>query len=386
MIHTNMRIVIVDPHVFHYKKILLKVLKREKNYLRYEALFDYLLKKEMLVILKTGKATSFRRPFLQRIFLIKVFNSLEFYLWMKINKLNKKQLRIISNLTGLESKNTIIFDLAVSWTPRKKSYLQDLEKFNGVVMVHMTHYYRNTTNLFNTIQKLKKPIIVSEGKIGNTDIFKKFHDKPIIEICLPFVIDHLKQYEECNVPIIDRQKKCLIMGSSTKLFNSWISDFTGSTFLHPDRILFRSASQGMSDFEYEPKNPLVFKPKKLSIVKYFTPKRQKTLDKLYSQFQVFFTGIEIIGIPSMNVFEGMYFGCVYIGPDDDVHKELGFKNLENYISYKPGDFDSFLGAVRFALNNPIILTEISTNGGLFLRNNFVAAKVYSDFLEKLTIT
>jgi hypothetical protein len=387
MASTFTKFVIVDPHVSHYKKILSKYLKKEKNYFRYGAFLDYLLERDLLILLNTKSASSFKRPLLRRFFLSKTFNTLEFYLWLKINKLNADKIPIIYDLNEVNPQSTIVFDLAATWNPQKAKYLQDLENYDGIVAVHLTHYFRNTTNIFNTLPKLKHLFVVSEGTVTNTKIFKKFYSTPVQEVCMPFVIDHLntKFLESKILPSNKRQKKCLMMGSHQKHGNDLILETYDTTFLHPDRAFFRFASEDLEYFEYEPKNISPTKSRRFKLIsKYLRGEKLISLDLLYSKYQVFFTGVEIVGAPSMNVFEGMYFGCVYIGPDDSLHKNLGFIDKENYISYKSGSFESFLYAVSSLLDSTSLIQKISENGKNFVRSNFYAEKVYSEFIENLT--
>ena len=90
--------VISNPHIVHYKKIVKKSIKRERNYYKYSALFDYLYEGGRLEILRSGNLSSFRNPILNKIFSISIFNNLEFFIWLHINKLSNKKIKVYKNI------------------------------------------------------------------------------------------------------------------------------------------------------------------------------------------------------------------------------------------------------------------------------------------------
>jgi hypothetical protein len=381
----DLKIVIVDPHIFHFKKILAKFLKGEKQYLRYEAFFDFFLNTGKLAILRTGKATSFRRKLLRDLFLTKFFNYIEFFLWIKINKITKK-IKCYSKISQIDPTSHVIYDLGVGWNKDKSDYLSELENFRGLVIVNMTHYNRNSNMVFRVLPNLYCPVISSEGLITNSDIFSLFYSGNLNEIHVPFVIDHLIKYFPSPKPIriiqthkdnltLDEERrinKCLIMGSIGPHMNSKIYKFSKTQYLNPQRALFREKTIGLPDFFHEPK-----------VGESQHDFSGSSIDELYSRFSMFFTGVEIIQIPSMNVLEGMYFGCAYVGPDDTSHSILGLIDGVNYFAYQSGNFDSFINVVNKLVSNPDLVSKVAAAGQLFVKNKFVGKLIYRDFFKKV---
>jgi len=377
--------VVVDPHIFHYKKIVKKILKGEKHYFRYEALFEFLLARNQLAILYTGYSTSFRGKITKKVFLTKFFNKIEFYLWIIINRIPYKKIQIFRSVNHVTPQNSVIYDLGVGWNSDKERYLFELSNFKGLSLINMTHYNRNAQKIFEVIPQLKYPIVISEGHVTSSRIFKLLYKDYIPEIHVPFVIDHLNSLPpphkstlignnvNSNLENIKRKNLCLMMGSIGPHLNKQISEITHTTFLNPDRATFRSYSFGMPYFAYEP-----------DISDYQHNFSKRTIDQLYSEYTMFFTGVEIVQIPSMNVLEGMYFGCAYIGPDDKSHEILGLVNNKNYFAYKLGDFENFLDTVKYLVANPILVNKVAREGQKYILTNFTGEKIYEGFLLRVS--
>lgn len=380
----NQTYVLVDPHLIHFKKILKKVIKREKNYMRYEAFFDFLMKNNQLAILRTGKATLFMSPFSRRIFLSKFFNRLEFWIWIRMNKIDTSKVRIYNSIAEINKENEVIFDFAYTWKYKTNSYISDLVNYEGLILVHMTHYFQNTKNIFDVLSKLKKYALISEGEISNTTFFRKKFEKTVIEFNVPFTIDHLIDNDNHNLTNKQyiRRNKCLIIGSITKHNDMDLKEHFNSIYLNQDRSAFRYQAIDIPLFEFDPPT-LNHDPKKFSISR--VEKSRKEIKDIYPEVCAFFTGVEDIGLPSINTFEGMFYGAAYIGPDDEVHKLLGLKNGQNFFSYKSGDFLDFMRVVQHVIENPKISRSVATCGQIYVKQNFNSQKVYNDLLKKVDI-
>jgi hypothetical protein len=365
--------VISNPHIVHYKKIVKKWIKRERNYHRYSSLFDYLYEGDRLEILRSGNFSSFRNPILNKIFSTNILNNLEFFIWLHINKLFSKRIKVYKNIDEIDTQSRVILDFAFTWGFGDKNHVLKLLTFKGIVLIHMTHYFKNTSLIFESLPKFKHPVLISEGNVIENGFFKNNVKEEIAEIRVPFVINHLMNQASKESLNISRNKKCLIMGSPNVYhYNSDLLNFYSTDFLNPDRSNFRNHAIKNNKFSFEPSN----KPKTKHDFK-------KTISELYLGVDIFFTGSEIIGLPSINTFEGMYFGALYIGPQDQVHKSLGFVSGSNYLSYTPGDYLDFVKVVNRALSNPDSSLIISRNGQNFVIENFNAQIVYDDLVDKV---
>ena len=365
--------VISNPHILHYKKIVKKCIKKEKNYLRYSRLFDYLYEEDRLEILRSGNFTSFRNPILSKIFSTAMMNNLEFFIWMCINGLLGKKIKIYKNIDDIDDENRVILDFAATWNLGDRNHIPKLVTFKGITLIHMTHYFKNSALIFDLLPQFKHPVLLSEGNIIENDFFKSSTKRKVVEITVPFVIDHLDNQISKNSENNSRNGKCLIMGSPNIYhFNNQLLDFYNTDFLNPDRTNFRKLASKDRKFTFEPSN------KVLNVHDF-----KKTIKELYCETSLFFTGSEIIGLPSINTFEGIYFGALYIGPRDQVHKSLGFVDGSNYLSYNPGDFLNFTKVVDYALSNPDLISRISKQGQKFVIENFDSQTVYRRLVKKI---
>ena len=365
--------VISNPHILHYKKIVKKWVKREKNYYRYSTLFDYLYEEGRLEILRSGNLSSFRNQNLNKIFSKTMFNNFEFFIWLCINRLLNKKIKIYKNVGDINANNRVILDFAATWDQSTRDHVLKLLSFEGLILVHMTHYFKNSNLIFDLLPKFKHLVLLSEGNVLENDFFRKNIREKLVEINVPFVIDHLL-YQAPKISVNNpRNSKCLVMGSPNIYHhNPDLLDFYGTDYLNPDRTNFRKLAISDERFTFEPgkiaQNSHDFK---------------KTLEELYLETSLFFTGSEIIGLPSINTFEGMYFGALYIGPRDPIHKSLGFVDGVNYLSYIPGDYSNFTEVVNYALSNSKLSSRISKQGQKFITDNFNAQIIFRRLVKKV---
>jgi len=374
--------VLVDPHLIHFKKILKKVIKQDKNYLRYEAFFNFLMKRNQLAILRTGEGTLFMGSILRRIFLTKIFNQLEFWIWLRINKIDTSKVKIYNSILEINKEKEVIFDFAYTWKYKNNSYISELVNYEGLILVHMTHYFQNTKSIFDVLSKLKKFALISEGKVSASSFFREKFEKSVIEFNVPFTIDHLLDRD--NSILTDtqniREDKCLIIGSITKYYDIDLIEHFDSIYLNQDRSIFRYRAFDLPLFVFDPPKPTIDK-KKFSTSR--GKKYRKEIKEIYSEVCAFFTGVEDIGLPSINTFEGMFYGAAYIGPDDEVHQSLGLKDGQNFFSYESGNFLDFMRVVRYTIANPKILQSVANRGQIYVKENFISQKIYNDLLDNV---
>jgi glycosyltransferase involved in cell wall biosynthesis len=367
--------VISNPHVLHYKKIVKKWVKREKNYQRYSTLFDYLYHEDRLEILRSGNLSSFKNPNLNKIFSKTIFNNVEFFIWLCINRLLSRKIKVYKDIDDISSENRVILDFAATWDLGTRNHILKILSFKGIVLVHMTHYFKNSSLIFDLLPRFKYLVLLSEGNILENDFFRKNIREKLIEINVPFVVDHLDNQAPKEPMSNSRNQKCLIMGSPNMYhYNSDLLDFYNTDFLNPDRTNFRQLAITDERFIFEPR-----------ITTENLHDFKKTLRELYLEAGMFFTGSEIIGLPSINTFEGMYFGALYIGPRDPIHKSLGFVDGVNYLSYTPGDYSNFIEVVNYAFTNSKLTAKISKQGQKFIIDNFKAQVVFGRLVEKVDI-
>ena len=92
---------------------------------------------------------------------------------------------------------------------------------------------------------------------------------------------------------------------------------------------------------------------------------------------------EIIGLPSINTFEGMACQNAYLGIDSPMFTNIGMKHGEHYISYEENNLDDLVSKIRYYQNHPEELKKIAQEGYKLVHQNFSRKKVADKFWQDL---
>jgi len=106
----------------------------------------------------------------------------------------------------------------------------------------------------------------------------------------------------------------------------------------------------------------------------------------YNDYKMFVSPEELVGLPSVNVFEGMACKCAFIGINDPIYTDIGMIPGVHYIDYN-GDFSDLVEKIRHYQNHPQELKKIAEEGYNFVKRNFnkkSIADVFWDDLEKIS--
>jgi glycosyltransferase involved in cell wall biosynthesis len=257
----------------------------------------------------------------------------------------------------------------------------ELEKFNGYIYIHMTHYYLNPSKLSSVISRLKKPVLLSEGSLNQNEFFQ-FHFKSSIDhIQIPLVSD--KRFFSASVANDSRKLKCLVVGSLPRIYNADFCNYFGEmNYLHPMRKILYENQELL-------KNELVCHGRFVGSVEPEPSQNQTSAGEkffVYDQFDIveefrnywmFISPEEIIGLPSVNFIDGMLSGSAFLGASNQIYAGYGMIPGVHYISYSAEDLKDLVKTIKYYQNNPSELETIASAGQKFVQDNFSEQQVVS---------
>jgi hypothetical protein len=356
-------IVIVNPHTYYFKRQLQNLFLR-KPHTKYFYLYDYLDINTNLTILYDPKVTSLSGK-IAKIF-AKYFRTghIEILIWLKINKLKTRRASF-KHLYKLNS-GSILFFMARMTTHEDIKIAKQWSNLGGRTAFHMTHYFKNTNNIKEILTITKKRLIVSCGgrEVLNSEFYKDLRlPDSINHLLLPDSHNHLKSTKSKPELL---QIKCLMVGSLTLHNNERLYKLTSSNYLHLDRSEF-------------------FKKAELFPEKFWVDDRKSyaNVEDLYNSYPLFFTGQESIGLSSINLIEGMFFGCLLIAPKKIAYNDYGLLPGIHYGGYEKGNWASFLSTVDLYLKNEKLRLKVASNGQKFIIDQFNMDAIGTKLLDGL---
>lgn len=402
-----MRLVFMNPHIFAYGRTVSSFLFGRKMFLKYNFFLEsYIKDKEKeIAFYIDGSYTSFNINFFV---LPRFFAYLELLCWIMINKVNPFRAKIYFNLKKLDPKNDVIFTFSraiVNISEKSRSKLE-LNKYDGLIFIHFTHYFREIVKLSKYMRTIPHPIIVAENDLVNNTFFKKYFPFVNKVYQLPnvfgdrFVLKNRNYNKKLN--------KCLALGTMCPVEDKEFFDFfsNGKT-LHPMRKMIYEKHQRFSNeidsFIKEFKDVKTIKninaedPFIAKIVKKILP--YVILEKIfpvpqkeyfqfdivekYNEYKMFICPEELVGLPSINVFEGMVCQCAYVGIDSPMYANLGMIPGIHYVAYKENDFEDLILKIRYYQKDPDELRKIAEKGYDFVRQNLNRKKIAGKFWNDL---
>lgn len=389
----------------------------KKHNKKYEFLLNILRdKKYNMAIVVDGAGTSLGTvlkniPFLKSNYSIyKLFSFVEIYVWCLLNSINPFGQRIIFNRNKLDERSDILFSFAFfsdfffsDWLIEKSI----ISSFRGGKLLHASHFYKSTKKVAENVRKTGTTHMVAEADLKKSPYFNNFFDFVNNVYILPHVLR--KRYVKTQ-SFKERINKCLALGtlvieSETDASNKDYLDFFKINTLHPMRKTIFENKDSLSAFigchinfhnkkrlEITNKSNLYRKNNifKLLYDLFFLSEGKKyhSMDivKKYNEYKMFIAPEETIGLPSVNVVEGMACGCAYIGLGHAMYKDSGMIDKQHYIAYD-GTLEDLKNKISYYQDHQDELEEIAENGYEFAKNRFLEEKVVADFwtyLERLT--
>lgn len=403
-----MRLVLANPHTQNFGKSLSGVLLRRKDFLKYDYFIEFYINNRAreVAFLIDGTRTSFSGVGLAPIFSQRIFAWLELKMWMLINKINPFRIKVYFDIADLDPKNDILFDFSRSIVDVDNQEKLLLHRFQGIVMVHFTHYFKDVRRLASYLRTIPNYIIVAENDLTTNDFFKRHFGFVEKVYHLPFSFGKRfvpkKNFDE-------RINKCLALGSITRVKDREFLEYFGDSeglhlmrkriYANPENVsdemdsLIRGFDDTSNVREVLPGESLIARLAKKHLPFFLLEKFYPTPQIKYFQFDIvekfndykmFLCSEESVGFPSINVFEGMMTQNAYVGIDDPMYTSLGMIPGKHYIGYKDNDLSDLLRKIRYYQKKPDELRQIAMAGYDFVHARFSRKMVADVFWHDLT--
>lgn len=404
-----MRLILANPHTHHFGKLVSGELFRRKSSLKYSYfLTEYRNRPDQLAFYCDGTRSSF--GFLPPLFPI-VFATIELYVWMIINGLNPFRFRAYWNVEKLDPDTDILLDFSKSLVDISEKKIKNAiwSQYKGIVCIHFTHYFKDIRRLSKNFKLIKNYVIIAENDLTFNGFFKKYFPSVEFVYHLPFAYSNRFFYKK---EYKDRTAKCLALGSIVRVKNSdFLAYFGDQEGLHPMRKTLHleansykkeidSLILGCEDPDVSRKinhgDSLITKFFKRNFPYFIIEKIYPPLQIQYFKFDIvdkfndykmFISPEESVGLPSVNVFDGMTCKSAYVGIEDSMYTNIGLISGVHYIAYKKDDLEDLISKIRYYQGHPEELERIAENGYDFVRKNFNhenIAKLFWKDLERIS--
>lgn len=400
-----MRLVLANPHTYAYGRTVASFLLGKKMLTKYDFFLQYYIKNKRkdVAFYIDGTRSSLN---ISNLFLSKGLAYIEYIFWMLLNGLNPFTRKVYFNLEQLQPTSDILFTFSRSIIRSKNERELGLEKFPGILFIHFTHYFQKIKKVATYLQGIPHTVVVAENNLITNSFFRKHF--PWIEKVyhLPFTYSDRFVWDKKNFN--ERINKCMALGTLCPVDDPDFFEFYGrGTTLQPMR---NKLFEKQSDFSKEidsfakkftdittikniEKHDSLFKKilKKalpyIALEKIFPVSQmayfQFDIVRKYNEYKMFVCPEEIIGLPSVNVFEGMACKCVYIGIEDPMYTQLGMLPGIHYIGYRENDVETLLSKIRYYQTHPDELERIAEAGYEFVIQHFNKRNVSEVFWRDL---
>lgn len=381
-------IIFLNPHVTHVGKIISHFFNGKRNYGRYRHLAFSNFIKYRVTFLFNGENSSFRRPWIRRLLSHRSLVWLEVLPWMAINKVNPFTYSLKFSPKSISTGNAILA-FSTDLIHYSEKMIIELEKFNGFIYIHMTHYYLNPVKLSEIISRIKNPVLLSEGSLEENEFFRHHFKSKLDHIQIPLVID--RRFLPANAESSNRILKCLVVGSVPQINNfDYVYFFGEGAYLHPLRkILYESQDSLRNEFVCRGRfmdlaEPLKSRINNVSSEKSFFVYDSFDIVEEYKKYYMFISPEENIGLPSANFIDGMIAGSAFLGGNDAIYSGIGMIPGTHYISYSGMNLKELVETVNYYQCNPRELEAIARAGQKFAEENFSEQHVVSKLNQLFT--
>lgn len=402
-----MRLVLVNPHTFAFGKTVYAFMFRKRASLKYDFFCDYYIKdKERDVAFYVdGTRSSFN---INWPFFAKLFSYIELLFWMVLNKINPFKIKVYFNINKLNPKKDILFTFSrcIINVDKKNESKLNLNQYKGVVFIHFTHYFQKINKLSRYLKTIPNFIAVCESDLSKNSFFNKY--LPYIKRVYQLPHAFGKRFVVCDANYDKRINKCVAMGTMCPVNDYNLSEFFGGLVtLQPMRkTIFLNSSKIrpeidslIKDFEeirnikkIKPDDSLATKIIKKVLPYIFLERIMPVPQKKYFQFNIvekynnykmFICPEEIIGLPSVNTFEGMACQSAYFGIDSPMYRDIGLEPGRHYVAYEQNNLEDLILKIRYYQNHPDEIKKIARQGCDFVRQNFNRKSVTDKFWQDL---
>lgn len=312
-------------------------------------------------------------------------NFIAYKIWLKINNLNSKGV-IFTDEKNILKESNIFFSFARNILNSNKFHF--LKNYpNLIKIIHLSHYMNDIAVKSTNAKILNIDYFIAENNLyKSSSFFRKFFDFYNKDVyLLPFIAQerfvNKKRFQ-------DRKNKCIGLGSlnlftdnDTPMLNDFITFYNSDTY-HPMRKeLFFNKSYISEQIDVLISSHYDKDCKNVSQTKYY----QFDIVEKYNEYKMVVVPEELNDLPSIGFIECIASGCVYVGIDSNMYKDIGLIPDVHYISYD-GTLENLIKKINFYQNETLKLEEIYRNSFDFYNKNLKAKLVFSkfySFLEKM---
>ena len=388
------KIILYNPHIDdflgeppHFRLLRRRPLKK------YGFLIDAIIKEQgQLLVVIDGTLSCFISPHYFKLipkYIRLLISLLEYYIWVKINKLQKVKL-ISSNNNDFKSHILIAFSYKAA-TGNFKLRRAFLNKFSAVYF-HLSHYFVSTSEKSDNLKTISNVWLAGDSDLSDNDYYNAyFHWYKNDFITLPFAV---KSRFVNRTPFSSRESRCVATGSVHTLSKERpvqaYYDYktqTGLDTYHPLRKEIYENSENISkNIECLVTPYRTYIPTSLfnDWVSHFFVSQKKYLSmdivEIYNKYKFAVVGEEASGFPALGMFEAMACGCVVFA---DPRRLAGLDLVAgtHYIQYD-GSLKGLLSSLSLANNNQDI-SSISLAGEQIVQLLFSENNVGLSWINKI---
>ncbi|MCG8453875.1 MAG: glycosyltransferase [Spirochaetales bacterium] len=300
-----------------------------------------------------------------------------FLFWMHINGFQKKNIKLVCDFRKIDNYDYMLTTARSLLSNERYIGLRDRKKVK--IIAHLSHYMNSTSEKAKIASLIKPDYYIAENNLKkNSDYFNKyFKDYNRDVYVLPFVpqerFNNLKEFSK-------RKNKCVALGSlsifpkETQMLKDFFSFFGVDTY-HPMRKeLFYKKDVVENEID-------VFINHRIDSDGNI-PKNQNyyamDIVKLYNDYKIVIVPEEANNLPSIGFVEAMACGCVIVGLDSPIYREIGMIPEHHFIAYN-GTIIDLKSKIQFYQLNKDKLEEIANNSYRLVQNSFQPKTVAERF-------
>lgn len=402
-----MRLVLLNPHVNFCGKMVFNWLFKFPHHHKYNFLWQAYIKnlnKKISFLVDGSQSSFYQTSYFQKTigrnaFLKRIFTFFEFWIWIVLNRIHPFQFKTYFNAKQLDPKKHILFTFGFT------SLQSQLSEYDGLVLVHLSHYHIHTEEISAYFKGLKHGFLVAENDLSHNPYFKHHFPavKSVYQLPLALVPGRFKKVK----PFKDRINKCFASGSasfpSTRSYTNYYGNAVAlnsmretiynnkkelkdliEAYIYPSHNVYEELKTIQTSDGVLKKCSKKYLPLWMTklFFNYQLPYFRFDIVEKYNEYRMFMSPEERTGLPSMKMFEGMLCGSVLVGIDDPMYTNIGFKDGVNYIAYRENDLEDLKRKIRHYQHHPRELEQIAERAYDFA-NSFTPEHVASLFWRDL---
>lgn len=387
------RIVFINLHGNEFLvKTLNKIIFGQSVAVKHRYLLEYLLDRDDIEVCSFMTRRGLSLSYTTQNRFLQSFRFLEHRLVLKKNRLNRRGIKVISDIKDLRPDDILIAYSYYSGTQLCFDELPDCKRV--ICQIHFGTANSELQKYFNPHAMYNESDLRKYSGMWRRDL--PWFNKEFVT--MPFVFE--PRFQNLR-PFAERKQKAVSVGTITYMHN--ITDYYGEPCAQPARRncrdLGKERSELMDSFNFDysenqhdkkikiSNNPIVRTYQRLHAK--FTGGHQKQyysfnmVEKL-NDYRIAVVGEEIMGIPGIGFVEAMACGCAYVGQTVGYYEDYGMVEGVHYIGYD-GTKEDLINKLEYWLRpeNQSRLEKIAVTGCDFVRSHFNKETVAFNLVNRL---